>query len=35
MRNHLFSLHPNIWDVFENGMQRIDNDDENFNAIHA
>jgi hypothetical protein len=35
MRNHLFYLHPNIWDVFENGMQCIDNDDESFNAIHA
>jgi hypothetical protein len=33
--NHLFSLHPSIWDVVENEMQCIDSDDENFNAIHA
>jgi hypothetical protein len=21
MQNHLFSLHPSIWDIIENGMQ--------------
>jgi hypothetical protein len=30
-----FSLHPSIGDVVENGMQCIDSNDENFNAIHA
>jgi hypothetical protein len=34
MRNQLFSLRPSIWDVVENGMQCVDSDDENFNAIH-
>jgi hypothetical protein len=27
MFNHLFSLHPIIWDVVENGMQCIDSDE--------
>jgi hypothetical protein len=35
MRSHLFSLHPSIWNVVENLMQLIDNDDENYNAIHV
>jgi hypothetical protein len=26
MRNHLFSLHPSIWDVVENGMHVVDSD---------
>jgi hypothetical protein len=30
MRSHLFSLHPSIWDVVENGMHYNDNGD----AIH-
>jgi hypothetical protein len=34
MCSHLFSLHPNIWDVVENGMHVVDSDDENYNAIH-
>jgi hypothetical protein len=34
MRNHLFSLHPSIWDVVKHGMQCVDSDDENYNAIH-
>jgi hypothetical protein len=34
MKNNLFSLHPNIWDIVENGMQHVDSDDENYNAIH-
>jgi hypothetical protein len=28
MCNHLFSLHPSIWDIVENGMQCVDSDDE-------
>jgi hypothetical protein len=35
MRNHLFSLHPSIWNVVENWMQCVDSDDDNFNAINA
>jgi hypothetical protein len=31
---HLFSLHPSIWDIVENGMQYVDSDDENYNVIH-
>jgi hypothetical protein len=31
MQNHLFSLRPRIYDVDENGMLYVDNDDENFN----
>jgi hypothetical protein len=34
-RNHLISLHPSIRDIVENGMQCVDSDDENYNAIHA
>jgi hypothetical protein len=34
MHSHLFSLHPSIWDVVENGMHVVDNDDDNYNAIH-
>jgi hypothetical protein len=34
MLNHLFSLHPSILDVVEDGMQCVDSDDENYNAIH-
>jgi hypothetical protein len=34
MRNNLFSLRPSIWKVVENGMQVVDNDDENYNAIY-
>jgi hypothetical protein len=30
-----FLLHPRIWDIVENGMQCVHNDDENYNAIHA
>jgi hypothetical protein len=33
MHNHLFSLHPSIWDVVENRMHVVDSDDENYNAI--
>jgi hypothetical protein len=33
IRNHLFSLHPSIWDVVENGMHVVDSDDKNYNAI--
>jgi hypothetical protein len=35
MRYHLFLLHPSIWDIIENGMQCVHNEDENYNAIHA
>jgi hypothetical protein len=35
MWNQLFSLHPSIWDVVENGKQCVDSDDENYNAIHT
>jgi hypothetical protein len=34
MCNHLFSLHPSIWDVVENGMHVVDSDDENYIAIY-
>jgi hypothetical protein len=34
MRSYLFSLHPNIWDVVENGMHIVDSDDKNYNAIY-
>jgi hypothetical protein len=34
MRKHFF-LHPGIWDVVENGMQCVDSDNGNFNAIHV
>jgi hypothetical protein len=34
MHSHLFSLHPSIWDVVENEMHIVDNDDENYNAIY-
>jgi hypothetical protein len=34
MFNHLFSLHPIIWDVVENGMQCVDSDEEDYNTIH-
>jgi hypothetical protein len=34
MCNHLFSLHPSIWNVVENGMHIIDSDDENYDDIH-
>jgi hypothetical protein len=27
MCSHLFSLHPSIWDVVENGMHVLDSDD--------
>jgi hypothetical protein len=30
MRSHLFSLHPSIWDVVENGMQFDNSDSANF-----
>jgi hypothetical protein len=33
--SHLFSLHPSIWDIVENGMQIPDNDDKNFNDIEV
>jgi hypothetical protein len=32
MCNRLFSLHPSIWDIVENGMHVVDSDDENYNA---
>jgi hypothetical protein len=35
MRIHLFCFHPSIWDVVENGMQLLDSDGENNNAIDA
>jgi hypothetical protein len=35
MHSHLFSLHPSIWDVVENGMHIFDSDDENYNAIYV
>jgi hypothetical protein len=34
MRSHLFSLHPSIWDVVENGMHALYSNDENHNAIY-
>lgn len=34
MRSHLFSLHPSIWDIVENGMHIFDSDDENCNVIY-
>jgi hypothetical protein len=34
MRNHLFSLHPSIWNVVENGMHVVDSDNEDYNAIY-
>jgi hypothetical protein len=34
MHSHLFSLHPSIWDVVENGMHPLDSDDENHNDIY-
>jgi hypothetical protein len=34
MCNHLFSLHPSIWDVVENGMHVVDSDDENYIVIY-
>jgi hypothetical protein len=34
MCSHLFSLHPSIWDVVENGMYILDSNDENHNAIY-
>jgi hypothetical protein len=34
MHNHLFSLHPSIWDIVENGMQCVDSDYENYNDTH-
>jgi hypothetical protein len=34
MCNHLSSLHPSIWNIFENGMQCVYSDDENYNEIH-
>jgi hypothetical protein len=34
MCSHLFSLHPSIWDVVENGIHGLDSDDENYNAIY-
>jgi hypothetical protein len=27
MCNHLYSLHPSIWDIVENGMHKLDSDD--------
>jgi hypothetical protein len=33
MRTYLFSIHTSIWNVVENGMQLLDSDDENYNAI--
>jgi hypothetical protein len=30
----LGSVHPSIWDIVENGIQCVDSDDENYNAIH-
>jgi hypothetical protein len=35
MCSHLFSLHPSIWDIVENGMQIRDIDDENFDDIEV
>jgi hypothetical protein len=32
---NFFSLHPSIWDVVKYGMQLLDRDDENYNAIDA
>jgi hypothetical protein len=34
MCNPLFSLHPSIWGIVNNGMQCVDSDDENYNDIH-
>jgi hypothetical protein len=34
MQNHLFSIHPNIWDVVENRTQCVDTNDKNYNVIH-
>jgi hypothetical protein len=30
MSSHLFSLHPSIWDIIENGMQLLDSNDKNY-----
>jgi hypothetical protein len=30
MHGHLFSLHPSIWDMMENGMHILDSNDENY-----
>jgi hypothetical protein len=35
MCSHIFSLHPSIWDVVDNGMQLLGSDDENYNTIVA
>jgi hypothetical protein len=35
MCSHLFSLHPSILDIVENGTHNVDSDDENYNAIYA
>jgi hypothetical protein len=35
MHSHLFSLHPSIWDIVENGMHMLDSDDEKYNAIYV
>lgn len=35
MRGHLYSLHPNIWHVFEVGMEIPDSDDEGYNSLEA
>jgi hypothetical protein len=34
MHSHLFSLHPSIWDMVENGIHILDSD-ENYNAIYV
>jgi hypothetical protein len=35
MRSHLFSLHPCIWDIVENGFNISDVDDENYNEVEV
>jgi hypothetical protein len=34
MSSHLFSLHPSIWEIVENGMYALDINDENHNVIY-
>jgi hypothetical protein len=33
MKGHLFSLHPNIWNTVEIGMEILGSDDNNYNPV--
>jgi hypothetical protein len=35
IKSHSYSLHPNIWDVVETGMQILDSDHENYNPMEV